>query len=109
MSMKRRILIAALVIAGGAACGIGGAALGGLLLGGCGTSNPPPVVAPNPNGADCQIDREMLQLTCARFNSTREAINKCLADAKLPDCATEAGVAAYITSRADAGAEGGLK
>jgi hypothetical protein len=75
-----------------------------LLVGCGGNPNPPPVVAPNPNGADCLAERQMLQLTCVQHYTTKEAIDKCLAEAKLPDCTTEAGITAYVTSR-DAGAD----
>lgn len=103
-TMRRKAILFVALIIGGAACGIGGAALGGFLLSGCAPAQQPkPLVAPNPNGVDCLTERQMLQLTCVQHYSTGAAIDKCIADAKLPDCTTEAGVAAFITSR-DAGA-----
>lgn len=101
---RRKAILFVAMIVGAAACGIGGAALGSLLLSCGGEAVNKPVVAPNKNGADCLVERQMLQLTCVGQNTTRPAIDKCIADAKLPDCTTEAGITDFITSR-DAGAD----
>lgn len=95
-----------IVIVGAAACGIGGAALGSLLIG-CGGGGKP-VVAPNPNGADCLAERQKQQLDCVAKFTTRPEIERCI-DEKLksgaaPECANEAGVAAFVMSR-DAGSD----
>jgi hypothetical protein len=100
----KTLLLIVVTLVGSAIAGVGGVLLGGFLFAGCGGGQQKPIVAPNRDGANCLIERQMLQLTCAQHYETRAAIDKCLAEAKLPDCTTEAGVAAFITSR-DAGGD----
>ena len=97
--MKHALWITTAIVTGLIAGCVVGAAITG-----CGPSASKPVVAPNENGANCLAERQILTSTCIQTYATRETIEKCIADAKLPDCTTEAGIAAFVTSR-DAGAD----
>lgn len=61
---------------------------------------PQEVAAPNPNVADCLTDRGIEQRKCVLKFKTDPEIAKCIEDIRRSkDCTTDAGVAAFITSR----------
>lgn len=60
----------------------------------CGGNGPGPVT-PNPLSANCLAERQSLQLSCVQRYRTRAEIDDCLRNSRLPDCSTEAGLAAF--------------
>jgi len=62
--------------------------------------NQPALIPPNPDGANCNAKKTKRELDCVETHTTRAEIDACRADVKRSiDCATDAGVAAFVASK----------